>query len=233
MTATPYLAGEEAVESALATSVQRAFAINFVTPRRLTPPSTGPADVRSSFCAGVRGGGSVNANVVQPQSLKRVVIIGSGGAGKTSLAMDLGKKLGIPVHHLDAIFWRPGWKPMERREFEAAQHDLIGAPAWVIDGNYGGTMELRLAAADTIIFMDLPRVTCLLGALKRRIQQRSRPDKVVENRERLTLEYLLWIWNYRSTRMPGILKRLEDLRDEKTIIILRSRAERAAFLAAA
>jgi adenylate kinase family enzyme len=165
--------------------------------------------------------------------MKRIVIIGSGGAGKTSLALDLGKKFGIPVHHLDAIFWRPGWKPMERREFEAAQRDLMGAPAWVIDGNYGGTMELRLAAADTIIFMDLPRATCLFGALKRRIQQRTRPDKVAGNRERLTLEYLLWIWNYRSTRRLGILKRLETLRDEKTIIILGSRAQTTAFLAAA
>jgi adenylate kinase family enzyme len=165
--------------------------------------------------------------------LKRIVIIGSGGAGKTSLALDLGKKLSIPVHHLDAIFWRRDWKPVERREFEAAQRDLMTAPAWVIDGNYGGTMEFRLAAADTIIFMDLPRVTCLWGALKRRIQQRSRPDKIAENRERLTIEYLLWIWKYRSTRRPGILKRLEDLRDEKTIIILRSRADTAAFLAAA
>ena len=165
--------------------------------------------------------------------MKRIAIIGSGGAGKTTLALDLGKKLGVPVHHLDAIFWRPGWQPVERTEFEAVQRKLVAASTWVVDGNYGGTMELRLAAADTIIFMDFPRTACIFGALKRRILQRSRPDKVAENRERLTVEYLRWIWRYPSTRRPGILKRLEKLRDEKTIVILRSWAETAAFLAAA
>ena len=164
--------------------------------------------------------------------MKRIAIIGCGGAGKTSLAKRLGTKLGIPVHHLDAIFWRPGWQPVDRPTFEARQRHLVAAPSWVIDGNFGGTMELRLAAADTIIFMDFSRLRCLLGALRRRIEQRSGPDKP-QNRERLTLEYLRWIWGYRSSRRPGILKRLEKLRDEKTIIIIRSRAEVARFLGAA
>jgi len=165
--------------------------------------------------------------------VKRIAIIGCGGAGKTSLALRLGRKLSIPVHHLDAIFWGPGWQPIERAAFEAAQRELLARPAWVIDGNYGGTMELRLAAADTIVFMDLSRPMCLWGALKRRVQQQAGPDKLPQNREKLTLEYLRWIWGYSSSRRPGILKRLKELRDEKTIIILRSRADTARFLAAA
>lgn len=164
--------------------------------------------------------------------MKRVAIIGCGGAGKTSLAQRLGTKLGIPVHHLDAIFWGPGWQALDRLALEARQKHLVAAPSWVIDGNFGGTLELRLAAADTIIFMDLPRGTCLLGALRRRIEQKPGPDKP-QNRERLTLEYLRWIWGYRWSRRPAILKRLEELRDEKTIVILRSRAEVAKFLGAA
>lgn len=162
--------------------------------------------------------------------MRRIAIIGCGGAGKTSLARNLGERLGIPVHHLDAMFWKPGWQPVERPVFAAAQREIVASPAWVIDGNYGGTMEIRLAAADTIVFMDLSRAACLWGALKRRIQQKPGPDKDPRNRERLTLEYLRWIWGYRSSRRPGILRRLKELGDEKTVVILRSRRDVDRFL---
>jgi adenylate kinase family enzyme len=103
----------------------------------------------------------------------------------------------------------------------------------VVDGNYGGTMEIRLAAADTIVFMDLSRAACVWGALKRRIQQKSGPDKDPRNRERLTLDYLRWIWGYRSSRRPAILRRLKEFSDEKTVVILCSRQDVDRFLAAA
>ncbi|MES2626184.1 MAG: AAA family ATPase, partial [Pseudomonadota bacterium] len=88
--------------------------------------------------------------------MQRIAIIGCGGSGKSTLANTLGQKLGLPVHHLDQLYWRPTWIETPKAEWESLQQQLCNQPAWIIDGNYGGTMDLRLAAADTVIFLDMP-----------------------------------------------------------------------------
>jgi adenylate kinase family enzyme len=99
--------------------------------------------------------------------MKRVVVIGSGGAGKSTFSRRLHAATGLPLIHLDRLFWRPGWTEMPNEEWRATNEMLVKAEAWIIDGNYGGTMDVRLAAADTIIFLDLPRLVCLYRVLKR------------------------------------------------------------------
>ena len=157
--------------------------------------------------------------------MKRIMIIGCGGSGKSRLAIRLGTKLSLPVHHLDRMFWQPGWNELPKDEWRTHQEELCAQPEWIVDGNYGGTMEVRFAAADTIIFLDIPTVTCLLGAIQRfiRFRGRCRPDMTEGCPERLNRQYLKWIWTYRHDRRPRLLARLKGLKDSKHIVILRSR----------
>ncbi len=85
--------------------------------------------------------------------MKKIVLIGSGGAGKSTLARQLGEVLKINVYHLDALFWKPNWVGVPKDDQRNIQNKLVEKEEWIIDGNYGGTMEIRLNAADTIIFL--------------------------------------------------------------------------------
>lgn len=103
---------------------------------------------------------------------------------------------------------------------------------WLIDGNYGGTIDIRLNAADTIILLDIHRTLCIYRAFKRMMQYRNktRPDMGEGCEERFDLNFLKWIWNYPKTKRPEILKRLEQLSKDKQIIILKSPKEVQKFL---
>jgi adenylate kinase family enzyme len=156
--------------------------------------------------------------------MRRVLVIGSGGAGKTTLSLRIAQRTGLPVIHLDSLYWRPGWVPTPAEEWQRAIADLVQRPRWIMDGNYGGTLETRLAAADTVVFLDVPRLLCLRRVLERRIRHdaQSRPSLASGCPERLTAEFLWWIWTYPTRRRNGILARLEELRDRKAVAILRS-----------
>ncbi|MFC7686071.1 DNA topology modulation protein [Ureibacillus sp. GCM10028918] len=164
--------------------------------------------------------------------MKKIAIIGSGGSGKSTLARELGKILKIEVYHLDALFWKPGWVGTSREEQKMVQSDLVENESWIFDGNYGGTMDIRLNKADTIIFLDIPRTICAYRVFKRRIQYRkkTRPDMGEGCEERLDLEFLKWVWKYPRTKKPAIVKKLELLPREKEIITLTSLKEVDHFL---
>ena len=164
---------------------------------------------------------------------QRVAIIGSGGAGKSTLARQLGDITGLPVVHLDARFWKPGWVPSPNDEWDEAMTELAAGERWILDGNYGRTMELRFARADTVVFLDYSRWLCCYRAIKRRVQYggRSRPDMTEGCDEKIDLEFLKWIWDYPATRRPGILARLEELRAEgKRVYRLRHPRDARRFL---
>ncbi|MFC0302198.1 DNA topology modulation protein [Virgibacillus soli] len=164
--------------------------------------------------------------------MKKIILIGSGGAGKSTLARQLGAKLGLNVYHLDALFWQPNWVGLPRNEQIEIQNELVKNEAWIIDGNYGGTMDIRLHAADTIIFLDIHRAICVYRALKRMVKYRNqtRPDMGEGCEERIDLGFLKWIWNYPKEKRPEILKKLELLSNEKQIIILKSPRQIRGFL---
>ncbi|MCA1322327.1 DNA topology modulation protein [Bacillus tianshenii] len=164
--------------------------------------------------------------------MKKVVLIGSGGSGKSTLARHLGEKLKIKVYHLDALFWKPNWVGVPKDKQSDIQNDLVKKEKWIIDGNYGGTMEIRLNAADTIIFLDLHRTICVYRALKRMLQYRNkiRPDMGEGCEERFDLDFIKWIWDYPKTKRPEILKKLEQLSKEKQVIIIKSPKEVQQFL---
>ena len=164
--------------------------------------------------------------------MKRIVLIGSGGSGKSTLARQLGEKLKIDVYHLDTLFWKPNWEGVPKDEQRKVQNTLVKKDKWIIDGNYGGTMEIRLSAADTIIFIDIHRNICIYRAFKRMLKYRNktRPDMSEGCKERFDLDFFNWIWNYPKTKKPEILKRLHQLSKDKQVIILKSPKEVQQFL---
>lgn len=164
--------------------------------------------------------------------MKRVLIIGSGGAGKSTFARRLARETGLPLIHLDALYWKPGWIEPAKQEWAQTVEQLLTGERWVMDGNYSGTLEQRLAACDTVVFLDMPRWLCLVRVLKRYIQYRgsSRPDLIPGCPEHLSLKFMKWIWSYPHERRPKILNRLMTLSPNQRVIILRSSADVDRFL---
>lgn len=159
------------------------------------------------------------------------MVIGSGGAGKSTFSRRLGRLTGLPVIHLDSIFWRPNWERTPEAEWEAKVRELAAGDAWIMDGNFGGTREIRLRAADTVILLDIPRLTCIYRIFKRVIMYRgkSRPDMAEGCKEKVDLEFFLWVWNYKNAGGKRAKAEISQLVD-KDVVILRSSREIDQFL---
>ena len=159
--------------------------------------------------------------------IKKILIIGSGGAGKSTLAAELGGILGLEVTHLDAHFWSPGWVPTPRPQWIETVEKLKSRDAWIMDGHYGSTLEMRLEASDAVVFLDFPKIICVWRAIRRRFQNTgvSRPDMAPGCPERFLhgefLKFLLWIWRFPRVESPSVVRRLRGYSDAKRIIILR------------
>ena len=164
--------------------------------------------------------------------MKKVIVIGSGGAGKSTFSRRLGEVTGLPVIHLDAHFWRPNWDPTPKDEWKARVEELVKGDSWIIDGNFGSTRELRMRAADTIIMLDFPRHVCLYRAIKRAIiyYGKKRPDMGEGCSERIDLEFLQWIWNYPKQGRRRALEEFER-QTSKNLITLKDNRDIERFLA--
>src|SRR5688572_6356798 len=166
--------------------------------------------------------------------MKRVLVIGPGGAGKSTLARQLGQLLNIEVKHLDKFFWKPGWTETSKEEWLKKVTELASGDSWIMDGNFGGTLELRVKYCDTIIFLDMPRLLCLWRITKRCVlhRNRSRPDMAEGCNEKLDPEFVRWVWNYAHRSRPKVIKLLEEHSGSKQIVWLRSKADVKRFLTA-
>lgn len=159
--------------------------------------------------------------------MRRIIVIGSSGAGKSTFARRLGAATGIEVIHLDVLYWLPGWTEPAKNEWSAAVARALEGDAWIIDGNFGGTMEMRLAACDTAILLDLPRAVCVYRILKRWLTYRrgTRPDMAAGCDEKFDWQFVKWVWRFPFDTLPRVEERLERLGKGKTIIRLKSRRE--------
>ena len=128
--------------------------------------------------------------------MRKILILGGSGAGQSTLAAELGRITGLPVVHLDRHFWQPGWREPPPETWRAQATGLAGEPAWIIDGNFGGTLAPRVAVADTIRFLDFSTWRCFARVLKRTLRSfgRVRPDLAPGCPERLDPALLRYVW---------------------------------------
>ena len=158
--------------------------------------------------------------------MERILIIGCGGAGKSTLARQLGKKLDLPVVHLDTLFWKPGWVKESREEFDRKLSVELEKPRWILDGNFNRTMPQRMAKCDTIIYLDFPRLTCLMGVIKRIVTTygKVRPDMGDGCPERFDLEFLRWVWNYNKNNRERNYQLLSEAAHAQKLVLKNRRA---------
>lgn len=163
--------------------------------------------------------------------MKKIMIIGCCGSGKTTLAKKLSNKLNLPLIHLDKLNWRDNWQNISKEEFDDLLWAEVVKPTWIIDGNYERTIPLRLKYCDTVIYMDYSRISCLYGVIKRVVMGygKSRPDMGGYCPERFDFDFIKFVWNFNKNnrkRYYDILSSKEDIQ----VIILRNRRQAAHFL---
>ncbi|MDO4744747.1 MAG: isopentenyl transferase family protein [Clostridia bacterium] len=106
--------------------------------------------------------------------MKRILIIGNAGSGKTTFAKKLAKKTGLPIVHLDKLYWTGNWQCLERDKFDSILQKELEKEEWIIDGNFNRTIMHRLKYCDTVFYFNVPTVTCLWGITKRIIQNHGK-----------------------------------------------------------
>jgi adenylate kinase family enzyme len=164
--------------------------------------------------------------------MKKICIIGSGGAGKSTLSRKLGEMLNIPVHHLDQYFWLPGWVEGNLKEFAELTESLCEQESWILDGSFSSTYEIRFSAADTIIFLDMSRLVCFKNLAKRYIKYRGRTREDIPEgcSETLNYDFLKWVWQYGTRTRPKTIESLKKYDKCSNVVILKSRNEVEIFL---
>ena len=167
--------------------------------------------------------------------MRRIAVIGCSGAGKSTFARHLGAALGRPVIHLDYLYWQPGWKKPDRPQWIERNRELVAQEEWIIDGNYGSTLDIRLEAADTVVYLDAPRWRCVWGFLYRCYFDRGHPDLPTGCPEPLLprkdmRDHIRYLWNYPNDQRPRTLEKLKRLRQNKRVVLLKSRRDADRFL---
>jgi adenylate kinase family enzyme len=165
--------------------------------------------------------------------MRRVLVIGCPGAGKTTLARKLAERSRLPLVHLDFHYWRPGWQLPDSREWRAQVIALAGAPAWIIDGNYSNTYDIRMPRADTLIWLDYPRSICMRRVLLRTLTGygRTRPDLPESCPERFDLPFFRYVWDFPAKHRPRIENGIERFGGHLLIARLCNDREASEFLA--
>jgi adenylate kinase family enzyme len=149
--------------------------------------------------------------------VERVVILGRGGSGKSTAARQLGAKTGLPVIELDLKFWRSDLSPTPAAEWRRFQEEFAASDRWIADGDLGpyDSVDVRLAAADTVVVLDFSLMRCTLRSLRR-------------SRERL--DFWLWVWTWRRRSRPHLVSSIQHFAPNAEVHILRNPSELDRFL---
>lgn len=165
---------------------------------------------------------------------KRVLVIGCSGSGKSTLAQKLAGRLGLPYVSMDReIFWLPGWQQRPRAEALARLKGFVAQERWIIDGTSPGTLPLRLPRTDLVLWLRPPRWKSVYGVVSRwlRYRGRTRPEMAKNCPERITREFLTYVWNFEKTESPEIAENLAAFGPDVPVCVLKSRRECARLLA--
>ena len=160
---------------------------------------------------------------------KKIIVIGCPGSGKSHFSRKLAALTGLPLYHLDMIYWNENKTTVPKELFRARLAEIVQGGEWIIDGNYGSTMEARMDACDTVFFLDYPTELCLAGVEERMGKPRADMPWVETEPD---LEFIEFIKKYNEESRPKVIDLLKKYK-EKNIIIFKSRAESDEFLRSA
>lgn len=158
--------------------------------------------------------------------MKKVLIIGCPGSGKSYFSRELAEATGLPLYHIDKIRWRTDWTLMPREEFLPILREIMERDEWIIDGNYLNSMEYRLGYADTVFYFDLPTEECLANVEQRKGKPREdMPDGMIDREDP---EFIEFIKNFNSDTKPRVEELLSRFSGE--VIVIKSREDKKQYL---
>jgi adenylate kinase family enzyme len=159
--------------------------------------------------------------------MNKVIVIGCPGSGKTTFSEKLQKKTGLPLYYLDAIWHKPDKTHIPREEFDRRIKEIFSEAQWIIDGNYARTIEMRMEECDTVFLFDLPTEVCIQGARDR--VGKGRYDLPWLEAE-FDPEFEQFIRDFSKTTLPKIYELIDKYKEEKNIVIFKSRANADEYL---
>lgn len=159
--------------------------------------------------------------------MKKVIVIGCPGSGKTTFAEKLNEHTGLPLYYLDAIWHKPDKTHISREEFDQRISEIFETSEWIIDGNYNRTIEMRLKQCDTVFLFDLPTEVCLQGAAER--LGKGRYDLPWIEKE-LSSEFAEFIKDFPVNSLPKIYGLIEKYKTNKQVFIFKSRTDVDEFI---
>jgi len=164
--------------------------------------------------------------------VKKALVLGPPGSGKSTISKLIGNKVGIPVIHLDQHFFGPNWSDPDREDFRQIVEELCNQSHWVMDGGYGSTLDHRLRQADTVIYLDESAWTCLKRVLIRtwKYYGKTRPSMAVDCPERFSLSFLHYVIIHNWVKRDAILQKLSLLDDSYHVHVLKGAAHQDKFL---
>lgn len=160
------------------------------------------------------------------------MVVGNCGVGKSTFSKKLSLLTNIELIHLDLYYWEADWIEPEKAMWDTQVKKLVGKRSWIMDGNYGGTMDIRIDKADTIIFLNYPTRIALWRVLKRMVRywKKSRPDMPGNCKERFDLNFLFYVVSFNSRRKRMLLDKLSSNRNKKNILIFENDIQADNFL---
>lgn len=164
--------------------------------------------------------------------MQRILILGCSGAGKSTLARQLGDILNLPVTHLDKLYWQPGWVEGDDDDLRRKVTAVVETPAWIVDGGYFQTYDLRFPRADAIVYLDYPRRLCLSRVLKRiaTTYGQVRVDMAPGCPEQIDWEFFRYIWTFNRLRRARNFEWLGRTRSDQTVWVFTRPRQTAEWL---
>ena len=164
--------------------------------------------------------------------VKKILVIGGCGAGKSTFSKKLHSILNLEIIHLDQYYHKPNWEEPERAEWERTVYSLVQKPSWIMDGNFSGTMDVRIKSADTIIYLDYPTLKCFWRVILRIVKYHGvvRSDMANGCKEQFDLEFLHFVLTFNSKKRQGLIQKLNLVKNEKKVLVFKTDKQADKFL---